>query len=68
MQRMPLMNGIGQAKFVDNVTKLELMTAACVLHTIAKAHTPVFEAVIAPEVMSSVVPARDLHTPQPLAT
>jgi 3-dehydroquinate synthase len=67
-QRVPLMDGIGEAKFVNNVTKLELMTAACVLHTIADSHTSVFDKITtAPEVVSSVVPARDLHVAQPLA-
>ena len=38
-QRMPLMDGIGSASFVDDVTFLEIRSAASVLRTIAEANT-----------------------------
>jgi len=48
-QRMPLMAGIGNAMFVNDVTQAEVMSASCVLATIAQQ---------AEDVHSNVVPVR----------
>ncbi len=39
LQRVPLMNGIGIARFVDDISYVELRNAATVLCTIAEART-----------------------------
>ena len=38
-QRVPLMNGIGVARFVDDISYVELRNAATVLRTVAEART-----------------------------
>jgi hypothetical protein len=36
LQRVPLMAGIGNAIFVNDISQAEVMSAACVLNTIAQ--------------------------------
>lgn len=53
-QRVPLMMGIGAAKFVNDVTLIEIRSAASVLRTIAEANTYALKDRQVP--VSSVVP------------
>lgn len=52
MQRVPLMNDIGSAQFINDITFDELREASCVLQTVAKANS---HALIG-DVTSSIVP------------
>ncbi len=53
-QRVPLMAGIGNAIFVNDITQAEVMSAACVLATLAQQ---------ADGVHSNVVPVKPAATP-----
>lgn len=53
LQRVPLMDGIGAANFVNNITREEIESASSVLHKIAEANKGVG---LSPNTVSSVVP------------
>lgn len=48
-QRVPLMDGIGVARFVDDISMVELRQAATVLRTIAEANTAALNGAPAPQ-------------------
>lgn len=62
LQRVPLMNGVGAAKFVNDVTQQEIVDAAGVLKAIAETNGTVFGAT---QTVSSVVPKPFKATPKP---
>ena len=57
-QNVPLMNDIGSAEFINDITLQELRTASCVIHTIAKSSTWALDGplITHPETVSTVVP------------